>query len=171
LSKFAALDAILLRTARPENVVAMSSFDTTRSSDTEPSDNNNQESAIQRKQQSEWIHSFPAMRGSNSAFLANRERSHQMNKSTSLFGAAIASVVAGLCIATSSNAQSTTSEAAYCQSLVKAYSMGGNARGSLPVGNETAVAIAQCQEGNPEPAIPVLEQKLRDADITVPARS
>jgi hypothetical protein len=88
-----------------------------------------------------------------------------MNNSTSLFAAAIASLVAGLCIATSSNAQSTTSEAAYCQSLVKAYSMGHGARGFSPVSNDTAVAIAQCQEGNPEPAIPVLEQKLRDADI------
>jgi hypothetical protein len=93
-----------------------------------------------------------------------------MNKSTSLFAAAIASLIAGLCIATSSNAQSPMSDAAYCQSLVKAYSMGGNARGSLPVANDTAVAIAQCQEGNPGPAIPVLEQKLRDSDIPVPAR-
>jgi hypothetical protein len=64
-----------------------------------------------------------------------------------------------------------TNDAAYCRSLVKAYSMGGNARGSLPVGNATAVAIGQCQEGNPGPAIPVLEQKLRDNNIAVPARS
>jgi hypothetical protein len=128
-------------------------------------------SAIQQKQQSEWIHNFLDMRGSDSAFLATCERSLQMNKSISLFAAAIASLVAGVCIATSSNAQSTTSETAYCQSLVRAYSLGGNARGSLPVGIDTAVAIAQCEHGNPGPAIPVLEQKLRDADIPVPARS
>jgi hypothetical protein len=85
-----------------------------------------------------------------------------MNKSTSLLAAAIVSLSVGLGLATSSNAQSTTSDAAYCQSLVKAYSVGGNARGSLPVGNATAVAIGQCQEGNPGPAIPVLEQQLRD---------
>ena len=94
-----------------------------------------------------------------------------MNKFISLCAAATASVVAGMCIATSSNAQPATSDAAYCQSLVKAYSIGGNARGSLPVGNATAVAIAQCREGNPEGAIPVLERKLRDKNIAVPARS
>jgi hypothetical protein len=94
-----------------------------------------------------------------------------MNKFISLCAAATASVVAGMCIATSSNAQPTTSDAAYCQSLVKAYSMGGNARGSLPVCNATAVAIAQRREGNPERAIPVLERKLRDNNIVVPARS
>jgi len=40
----------------------------------------------------------------------------------------------------------------------------------LPVGNATAVAIAQCQEGDARPAIPVLEQQLRDRDINVPTR-
>jgi hypothetical protein len=94
-----------------------------------------------------------------------------MNRSISLLAAATACLVAGLCVAASSNAQSTTSDAAYCQSLVKAYAKGGNAKGSLPVGNATAVAIGQCQEGNPGPAIPVLEQKLRDNNIAVPARS
>jgi hypothetical protein len=39
--------------------------------DTEPSDNNNQETAIQNKQQSEWGHSFLDKRGSNGAFLTN----------------------------------------------------------------------------------------------------
>jgi hypothetical protein len=94
-----------------------------------------------------------------------------MNRSISLFAAAIVSVVAGTGIATSSNAQSATNDAAYCQSLIKAYSTGGNARGSLPVGTATAVAIAQCREGDPRPAIPVLEQRLRDRNIAVPARS
>jgi len=149
----------------------MSTFDAAASSVIDRSGNSTQESAIQHKQRSEWIHSFLDMRGSNGAFLANCERSLQMNKSISLFAAAIASLVASMCIATSSNAQSAMSDAAYCQSLVKAYSMGGNSRGSLPVGTDTAVAIAQCQEGNPGPAIPVLEQKLRDADIRVPARN
>jgi len=136
----------------------------------ECSGNNNPKPAIQHKQQCEGIHGSPTCAGSNSAFLANCEKVLQMSKSTSLFAAAIASLIAGLCIATSSNAQSPMSDAAHCQSLVKAYSMGGNARGSLPVANDTAVAIAQCQEGNPGPAIPVLEQKLRDSDIAVPAR-
>jgi len=76
-----------------------------------------------------------------------------------------------MCIATSSNAQPTTSDTAYRRSLINAYAKGGNAKGSLPVGNATAVAIGQCQEGNPGPAIPVLEQRLRDRNIAVPARS
>jgi hypothetical protein len=93
-----------------------------------------------------------------------------MNKSTSLLAAAIVSLVVGLGFATSSNAQSPMSEQAYCQSLVKALREGtGTVRG-LPVGNATAVAIAQCQEGEPGPAIPVLEQQLRDRDIAVPTR-
>ncbi len=94
-----------------------------------------------------------------------------MNKSTSLLAAAIVSLVVGLGFVTSSNAQSPMSEQAYCQSLVKALREGtGTVRG-LPVGNATAVAIAQCQEGEPGPAIPVLEQQLRDRDIAVPART
>jgi hypothetical protein len=83
--------------------------------------------------------------------------------------AAIAIVVASLVITTSSNAQSPMNDADYCHSLVTAYSQ-GYARGSLPVGAATAVAIAQCQEGNAKPAIPVLEQKLREADIPLPVR-
>jgi hypothetical protein len=55
------------------------------------------------------------------------------------------------------------SDQAYCQSFVKVLRQEalGMVRG-LPVGNATAVAIAQCEEGEPGPAIPVLEQQLRD---------
>jgi hypothetical protein len=94
-----------------------------------------------------------------------------MNRSITLCAAAIGSLVAGAGIAASSYAQPAASDAAYCRSLINAYTNGGNARGSLPVGNATAVAIGQCQAGNPGPAIPVLEQKLRDRNIAVPARS
>jgi hypothetical protein len=94
-----------------------------------------------------------------------------MSKSATFVIATVASLIAGACIATSSNAQSTMSDEAYCQSLVRAYSMGHGERGFSPVGNETAVAIAQCQEGDPQSAIPVLEQKLRDGDITLPGRN
>jgi hypothetical protein len=96
-----------------------------------------------------------------------------MTKSTSLFAAAIVSLVVGLGFATTSNAQSPTSDQAYCKSLVKSlreYGT-GTARGGLPVANATAVAIAQCDEGNPGPAIPVLEQQLREWDIAVPSRT
>jgi hypothetical protein len=93
-----------------------------------------------------------------------------MKKSTSLLAAAIVSLVVGLGLATGSNAQSPMSDQAYCHSLVKALKEGtGTVRG-LPVGNATAVAIGQCEEGTPGPAIPVLEQQLRDRDIAVPTR-
>jgi len=93
-----------------------------------------------------------------------------VNKSISLLAAAIVTLVVGLGLATSSNAQSPMSDQAYCQSLLKALREGtGTVRG-LPVGNSTAVAIAQCQEGNPGPAIPVLEEQMRDRKIPLPSK-
>ncbi len=94
-----------------------------------------------------------------------------MKKPISLAGLAIVSSLVAMAIATSSNAQPAMTDTAYCTSLVKALSMGGESRGSLMVDTDTAVAIAQCQEGNPKPAIPVLERKLRDNRIPVPSRS
>ena len=97
-----------------------------------------------------------------------------MTKSTSLVAAAIVSLVVGLGVTTSSNAQSPMSDQDYCRLLVEKYTIGsdqGLKYGRSEVGNATAVAIAQCQEGNPGPAIPVLEQKLREADIPVPTRT
>jgi hypothetical protein len=139
----------------------------------ESSDNNAQTSAIRHQQWPEWIHSFSTPAGSK-PLPANSERILETNKSTSVLAAAIVSLVIGLGAATSSNAQSpaqsSMSDQAYCHSLVKVLKEGtGTVRG-LPVGNATAVAIGQCEEGNPGPAIPVLEQQLRDRDIAVPAR-
>ena len=94
-----------------------------------------------------------------------------MNKSAKLLIAAIAPLIAGVCIATSSNAQSNVSDEGYCRSLIKVYTDGRSERGFAPEGLETSVAIAQCQEGNPEPAIPVLEKLLRDNGFTVPSRT
>ena len=97
-----------------------------------------------------------------------------MTKSTSLVAAAIVSLVVGLGVATSSNAQSPMSDQAYCHLLVEKYTVGKDGElkfGRSEVGNAAAVAIAQCLEGNPGPAIPVLEQKLREADIPVPTRT
>jgi hypothetical protein len=34
-----------------------------------------------------------------------------------------------------------------------------------------SVAIDQCRSGNPEAAIPVIQQRMRDAGFEVPARS
>ena len=97
--------------------------------------------------------------------------------------AAVGPLIAAACTATSDSRQITTAatpaDAAYCQSLVNLYttyagnvggSLGGNTRGGPPADLDAKVAIAQCQEGNPEPAIPVLEQKLRDNRIDVPPR-
>jgi hypothetical protein len=103
--------------------------------------------------------------------MLSRERALQMSRSHTLFIAAIAPLIAGMCIAMGSNAQSTTSDSDYCHLLAKTLSMGGDARGSRMVDTDTAVAIAQCQEGNPAPAIPVLERKLRDNRIPVPPRT
>jgi hypothetical protein len=97
-----------------------------------------------------------------------------MNKSTSLLAATIVSLVVGIGFVTGSNAQSPMSDQDYCRLLVDKYMIGSNEGlkyGRSEVGNATAVAIAQCQEGNPGPSIPVLEQKLREADIPVPTRT
>jgi len=67
--------------------------------------------------------------------------------------------------------------AAYCSTLSQTYAqyvgtVGGNL-GGVTSGGEAAdldarVAIAQCQDGNYASGIPVLQQKLRDARVTVP---
>jgi hypothetical protein len=96
-----------------------------------------------------------------------------MTKFNSHLTAAIVASVAGLGFATSSNAQSPMSDENYCRLLVEKLTIGSNnglKYGRSEVGNATAVAIAQCQEGNPAPAIPVLQDKLREADIPVPTR-
>ena len=66
---------------------------------------------------------------------------------------------------------------AYCSRLAQMYgeyvgSVGGYL-GGVPTGGEAAdldtrVAIANCQDGNYAAGIPVLQQKLRDARVTVP---
>jgi hypothetical protein len=106
-----------------------------------------------------------------------------MSKSAILLFAAIVPLTAGACTATDGGAQfakaAPPADAAYCQSLVNEYtayvgtvggSLGGNTTGGLPADLDAKVAIAQCQEGNPRPAIPVLEQKLRDNRVAVPPR-
>ena len=46
--------------------------------------------------------------------------------------------------------------------------LGGVATGGEEADLDARVAIAQCQEGNTAAAIPVLQQKLRDAKVAVP---
>jgi hypothetical protein len=85
--------------------------------------------------------------------------------------AAIASMVAGVSIAVSANAEAPTSDAAYCHARVDAYKVNGDQRGRWESDLDVAVATAQCDQGNPGPAIPVLEQKLREARIDIPKRN
>ena len=95
-----------------------------------------------------------------------------MNKSATRLIAAIAPLIAGVGIATTSNAQSAMSDQAYCRVLVNQYTHGGIERGFAPESLETSVAINQCQDGDARPAtIRVLEQKLRDGGFTVPPRT
>ena len=106
-----------------------------------------------------------------------------MSKYAILLIAAIVPLTAGACTATNGGAQFATAarpgDAAYCQSLVNLYtaytgtvggSLGGDTKGGEPADLDASVAIAQCQEGNPGPAIPVLEQKLHDSRVAVPRR-
>ena len=94
-----------------------------------------------------------------------------MKKTATLLAAAIVPLVATMGIATGSNAQSATNDEAYCRKLVKEFTHGGIERGFAPESLETSVAINQCLDGNPRPAIQVLERKLRGNDFTVPPRS
>jgi hypothetical protein len=67
--------------------------------------------------------------------------------------------------------------AAYCSKLAQTYGeyvgsfggyLGGDSRGGEAADLDARVAIANCQDGNYASGIPVLQQKLRDARVTVP---
>ena len=67
--------------------------------------------------------------------------------------------------------------AAYCSTLAQTYGeyvgtfggyLGGDSRGGAGADLDARVAIANCQDGNYASGIPVLQQKLRDARVTVP---
>ena len=70
-----------------------------------------------------------------------------------------------------------TQAGAYCTKLGQTYAeyvgsvgayLGGDFRGGAPADLDARVAIANCQDGNYAAGIPVLQQKLRDARVTVP---
>lgn len=100
---------------------------------------------------------------------------------TSILVTANAALLAGACT-TSGTAPvkpAQPGDLAYCQQLITQYTtyvgsvggtLGGKGDGGVPADLEAKVAISQCQEGNTGPAIPVLEQKLRDARVPVPLR-
>jgi len=67
--------------------------------------------------------------------------------------------------------------AAYCSKLAQSYAeyvgtvggyLGGSTTGGQAADLDARVAIAQCQDGNYASGISVLQQKLRDARVTVP---
>ncbi len=94
-----------------------------------------------------------------------------MKKKAARLASAVVPLLAGLVIAASSNAQSAMSDEAYCRALVKELTHGGIERGFAPESLDTSVAINQCLDGNPRPAIPVLERKLIGNDFDVPPRN
>jgi len=94
-----------------------------------------------------------------------------MKKTTALLASAVVPLVAGLVITANSNAQSAMNDKAYCRVLVKELTHGGIERGFAPESLETSVAINQCLDGNPQPAIPVLERKMIGNDFDVPPRN
>jgi len=85
--------------------------------------------------------------------------------------AAIVSIVAGTSMAVSASAEAPMTDAAYCHALADAYKVNGAQRGRSDPDLDVAVATAQCDQGNPGPAIPVLEQKLRESRIDIPKRN
>jgi hypothetical protein len=108
---------------------------------------------------------------------------------------AFGSLVAAACTTTSSSGQgggfagsgmqaavsppgmTAAQGAAYCSKLSQTYAeyvgtvggyLGGATTGGEAADLDARVAIAQCQDGNYASGIPVLQQKLRDAQVTVP---
>jgi hypothetical protein len=93
-----------------------------------------------------------------------------MTKTATILMGAVAALSAAAVFAPSSYAQSQAGDQAYCRQLVDEYTF-GMPRGQTNESLSTSVAIDQCRSGNPEPAIPVLQQMMRDRGFTVPAHS
>jgi hypothetical protein len=83
----------------------------------------------------------------------------------------LAALVAVAGVASNASAQELAKDQAYCRQLVDEYTQGGLGNGPWSQSLDMSVAIDQCRSGNPEPAIPVLQERLRDAGFDVPARS
>ena len=146
---------------------------------------NDLNSAIKDKYRTEPAPSFLVLSVLQMMHPAYKERFLRMSKPNTLFIAAMMPLVAGACTAAGSGgALSMTAgqsrDAVYCQRLVDKYttyvgsvggSLGGTSDHGLRADLDAKLAIAQCQEGNTSPAIPVLERKLRDAGVAVPQRA
>jgi hypothetical protein len=86
----------------------------------------------------------------------------------------LAALAASVGFAPVSNAQDLAKDTAYCRQLIQVYqggTAGAGARSDASESLATTVAIDQCRSGNPEPAIPVLQERLRANGYTVPTQS
>jgi hypothetical protein len=97
-----------------------------------------------------------------------------------MFAGAALALIATACTTTSGGpppGMNVSQADAYCATLTQTYTeyvgtvsgaLGGNFSGGEAADLDARVAIAQCQDGNTAAAIPVLQQKLRDAKVAVP---
>jgi len=74
-------------------------------------------------------------------------------------------------VASNANAQDLSKDQAYCRQLIDQYTHGGLGNGLWSQSLDMSVAIDQCRSGNAEAAIPVIQERMRDAGFEVPARS
>jgi hypothetical protein len=88
-----------------------------------------------------------------------------MTKALLILAAAVA-----VGVATNANAEGLTKDQAYCRQLVDLYTSGGSGNGPWSPSLDASIALDQCRSGNPTPAIPVLQERLRDAGYQVPPR-
>jgi hypothetical protein len=84
-------------------------------------------------------------------------------------------LTAGLTLALAAPALAQGNDAAYCKALVGKYQeyvagMGSGRHGDSDQNASAKIAIDKCNAGDPA-GIPVLEQQLKNAKITLPQRS
>jgi hypothetical protein len=127
---------------------------------------------IDRYRDSNYFEKTPDLyEGRGAIMLPTIGKGSAMTRTTLSVFAGVVPLIAAVGIATSSDAQPNTSDDAYCRSLSTMFGMGHAERSFAPLRNDTAVAAAQCQEGDAESSIPVLEQRLRDLGYTLPPRN
>ena len=84
-------------------------------------------------------------------------------------------LTAGLTLALAAPALAQGNDAAYCQALIGKYKeyvagMGSGRHGENDQNANAKIAIDKCNAGDPA-GIPVLEQELKNAKVTLPART
>ncbi len=105
-----------------------------------------------------------------------------MRKMMNLLAGSAVALALGAGFAATSNAQDTSKheaynepniskDEAYCRALVNLYRGKGQGKEAWSESLDLSVADDQCWNGNPEPAIPVLEKRLRDLGYTLPPRT